>query len=43
MRGQSPWTDIIITILKQTWSEGRPAAEIPDETYATRTLTYRYY
>jgi GcrA cell cycle regulator len=28
MRGQSPWTDIIITELEQTWSEGRPAAEI---------------
>ena len=28
MRGQSPWTDIIITKLKHNWSEGRPAAEI---------------
>jgi GcrA cell cycle regulator len=28
MSGQSPWTDIIVTELKQTWSEGRPAAEI---------------
>jgi GcrA cell cycle regulator len=28
MCGQSPWTDIMITALKQFWSEGRSSAEI---------------
>ena len=28
MQGQTPWTDTIITAMKLTWSEGRPAAEI---------------